>query len=115
MVDDPLPIPAGFDLERARYNSGIKGPWGLLKSSFNFTITGGPAQHLSEMCFHEKHPEFTVIKAIQKNELGRVETVRLEVKNLEYTYEIYCWILGLGSQITVHGPSTVVKHLRGEK
>lgn len=109
-VDTPAPMAQAPDADKLQRQSTIDGNWGRLLKPLTFTITGAPAQHLSEMCFDENHPEYTRIistapKAPKDNQ--RLTGVKMEVHNLNYTYEVLCWILGLGHHITVHSPKSV--------
>lgn len=78
--------------------SGIEGQWGLLEK-LTLVITGPPAQHISEMRFHEANEleDLTTVIDSFKQSDGRVESATIEIRELPYTYEFKTWLLGLGA------------------
>ncbi len=91
---------------------GGKVPWGAMESDFVFEISGKPAQHLSEIYFHEDSPEKTRVQVVERCGNGSVQKAIITVSDLQYSYEIYCWLLGLGEHVRVLGPPSVARHVR---
>jgi len=90
------------DIEKALV-SGVTGVWGELEYLV-LEISGPPAQHLSEMRFHEKESpsngQYTKSTTLETDE-NRISRVQLEIFGVPYTYELKTWILGLGAYCLV--------------
>lgn len=103
--DVPLvstPIPNAIDYQSPYKQSGVKGRWGLLKKLV-ITVTGEPAQHISEMRFHESphKKNLTTVLSRSPTDGSRLNSVTIEIKQLPYTYELKTWLLGLGCHVQV--------------
>jgi len=90
------------DYYKSMITPSVTGNWGELKL-LALEVTGPPAQHLSEMRFHEtpEDDHLTTISNALLDDDGRLESVTIEVKNLNYNYEFKTWLLGLGRYVYV--------------
>jgi hypothetical protein len=83
--------------------AGVDGVWCELEQLV-IEVSGPPAQHLSEMRFHEvenkKQGQFTKFTALEMDG-NRIKRVCIEVFGVPYTYELKTWILGLGANCKV--------------
>jgi len=97
-----IPIGSRLDYKNPEKESGVKGNWGLLKKLV-ITVTGAPAQHISEMRFHESQNQKKLTQILSSEPEGgsRLTSVTIEIKQLPYNYELKTWLLGLGSHVQV--------------
>ena len=94
--------------------SGVKGPWALLKKMV-IRVSGPPAQHLSEMRFHEDIDNKPEILEREVDQNGRIKLVRIAISDLRYTYDVKCWLLGLGAFVKIEeAPQNVIDDLKLE-
>lgn len=88
---------------------------GTLLEKFDIRIFGIPAQHLSEITFHNKNGDTcTEREIISRDHDGRVTEVVLRSKNVVYSYELKCWILGLGGYARVEEPKSLRTLVKNE-
>jgi len=88
---------------------------GTVLKEFDIRIFGMPAQHLSEVSFHDKDEKHcTKAEIISRDQHGRVIEVVLQSKNVCYTYELKCWILGLGGYARVEKPDNLKSLIKEE-
>lgn len=94
---EELPVNHAIDYLTQEVSSGVEGHWGMLETLI-LEVRGKPAQHISEMRFHEQPKDAALTKVIEKqpNDGSRLDYVKMEVRQLNYTYEFKTWILGLG-------------------
>lgn len=103
--------------------SGVQGEWRELEELI-IEVSGSPAQHLSEIRFGASTNSKCITKAeiLEYDEQNRripksrkrVTKVRLTIKNINYTYELKTWLLGLGKFAKIIEPSELVHEIKSE-
>lgn len=103
LIDREWETPDQESLLNTPVESKIRGNWGLLDELI-IRIEGAPAQHFTEMRFHKdpKDAQLTTIdKSSLQNEDRSKDFVEIKIRNIQYSYEFKCWLLGLGCQVII--------------
>lgn len=111
LVARGITVPPQESLIKKAVEPKIQGHWGLLDELI-IRIEGGPAQHFMEMRFHKdpKDAKLTeIVKFSFQNEDRSKDFVEIKIRNIQYSYEFKCWLLGLGHQVKIIDFKTKIK------
>lgn len=90
----------------ADYSKVKKGSIFTLYDEMKIKISGHAAEHFTSMQFHEVAPEKTIVE-VELNDHNSVISSTLTIKDIEYTYDFKCWLLGFGGNASVISPKSL--------
>jgi len=94
---------------------GVIGPWGKY-NQLKIRIIGPAVNHFTEMRFHEdeqSQKHLTTVQVEQDDNENVIATI-LTIKEVDYTYELRTWLLGLGMNATVIEPANIRNDIKAE-